>query len=81
MKPTNPQPKKNEVIKVNKGGGEKVKSKSQGCCVIFKPKNYFKIVLSALRMPELRKLTFCIWIRRPQGVRPVNDFVLSFSSL
>ena len=43
----NPQPKKNEARKANKGGGEKVKSKSHGCCVIFKPKNYFKILLSA----------------------------------
>ena len=34
-----------------------------------------------LRMPELRKLIFCIWIRRPRSVRPVNRFVVSFSSL
>ena len=34
-----------------------------------------------LRMPELRKLIFCIWIRRPRSVRPVNWFVVSFSSL
>ena len=34
-----------------------------------------------LRMPELHKLIFCIWIRRPRSVRPVNRFVVSFSSL
>ena len=34
-----------------------------------------------LHMPELRKLIFCIWIRRPQSVRPANGFVISFSSL
>ena len=34
-----------------------------------------------LRMPELRKLIFCIWIRRPWRVRPVNRFVVSCSSL
>ena len=34
-----------------------------------------------LRMPELRKLIFCIWIRRPPSERPVNRFVVSFSSL
>ena len=34
-----------------------------------------------LRMPELRKLIFYIWIRRPWSVRPVNRFVVSFSSL
>ena len=28
-----------------------------------------------LGMPELCMLIFCIWIRRPQSVRPVNDFV------
>ena len=30
-----------------------------------------------LRMPEIRKLIFCIWIRRPQGERPVG-FIASF---
>lgn len=34
-----------------------------------------------LRMPELRKLIFCIRIRRPWRLRPVNGFVVSFSSL
>ena len=34
-----------------------------------------------LHMPELRKLIFCIWIRRPRSVWPVNWFVVSFSSL
>ena len=34
-----------------------------------------------LRMPELRKLIFCIWIRRLRSVRPINLFVVSFSSL
>ena len=32
-------------------------------------------------MPELRKLIFCIWIRRLWSVWPVNGFVVSFSSL
>ena len=31
-----------------------------------------------LRMSELRKLIFCIWVRRPRSVRPVNGFVVSF---
>ena len=30
-----------------------------------------------LRMPELRKLIFCIWIKRQPSVRPVNQFVVS----
>ena len=42
-----------------KRGGEKGKSKSQDCCVTFMSKFCF------LHMPELRKLIFCIWIRRP----------------
>ena len=39
--------KKNEQEKRKKRGGEKGKSKSQDCCVTFKPKNYVKILLSA----------------------------------
>ena len=33
--------------KRKKKGGEKAKSKSQDCCVTFKPKNYVEILLSA----------------------------------
>ena len=40
--------KKNEQEnKPKKRGGEKGKSKSQDCCVTFKPKNYVEILLSA----------------------------------
>ena len=39
--------KKNEQGKRKKRGGEKGKSKSQDCCVTFKPKNYVEILLSA----------------------------------
>jgi len=82
--PTNAKPTKcpakeiNEARKAKKRGGEKAKSKSQDCCVTFKPKNY---KLSFLRISELRKLTYRIWIRTPRSVRPVNRFVVSFSSL
>ena len=34
-----------------------------------------------LHMLELCKLIFCIWIRSPWSVWPVNGFVVSFSSL
>ena len=61
------------------GGGVKAKRKGQDCCVTIKPKNYFEILLSQY-MPEVRKLVFCIWIRRPQSVRPVNNFVLTLIS-
>ena len=56
--------------KRKKKGGERAKSKSQDCCVKF----------CFLRMPELRKLIFCIWIRRPRSVRPVNRFVALYST-
>ena len=40
--------KKNEARKAKKEReGEKAKSKSQDCCVTFKPKNYVEILLSA----------------------------------
>ena len=37
--------------------------------------------LCFLRMSELHKLIFSIWMRRLQTVRPVNGFMVSFSSL
>ena len=40
------QKKKNEARKAKKGGGEKVDSKRQNCCVTFKPKNLLEILLS-----------------------------------
>ena len=61
-----------------RGEERKATSKSQDCCVTFKPNSKFCF----LRIPELRKLIFCIWIRRPPSVRPVNGFfVVRFSSL
>ena len=39
--------KKMRPEKRKKKGGEKAKSKSQDCCVTFKPKNYLVILLSA----------------------------------
>ena len=58
MKPTKfpAREKKMRQEKRKKRGEEKAKSKSQDCCV---SKFCF------LRMLELRKLIFCIWIRRP----------------
>ena len=49
MKPTKcpAREKKTRQEKRKKREGEKVKSKSQDCCVTFKPKNYLKILLSA----------------------------------
>ena len=58
-------------------GGEKAKSKSEDCCVTFKPHNS---KFCFLRMPELCKLLFCIWIRRPRRVWPVNGFVVKLQN-
>ena len=71
--------KKMRQEKRKKRGGKKATSKSQDCCVTFKPKTISKFCF--LRMHELHKLIFCIWIRRLRSVRPVNWFVVSFSSL
>ena len=67
MKPFNinaqqKEKKKNEARKAKKEGREKAESKSQDCCVTFKPKNS-KFLLSAHS-----------WIRGRRSVRPVNDF-------
>ena len=61
-------------------GGGKAKSKRQDCWVTFKAKNYL-LKFCFLHMPELHKLIFCIWIRKPRSVRPVNQFVVSFNFL
>ena len=66
-------PSVRKKMRQEKEGGEKAKSKSQDCCVTFKPKN-LETLLST-RMPERRKLIFCIWIRRPQSVWPVNRLI------
>ena len=60
---------------MKKNEARKAKSKNQDCCVTFKP----KILLSA--HAQLRKLIFCIWIKRPRSVQFVNGFMVSFSSL
>ena len=59
-------------------GGEKAKSKSEDCYVTFKPHN---AKFCFLRMPELCKLIFCIWIRRPRRVWPVNGFVVKLQNV
>ena len=58
--------------KRKKRGGEKAKSKSQDCCVTFKPKNYVEILLSAhartsqaniLHLDQkAAKCTICKWL-------------------
>ena len=59
------QEKKMRQEKQKKRGGQKAKSESQDCCVTFK--------FCFLCMPELCKLIFCIWIRRPWSVWLVNS--------
>ena len=54
MKPTKcpAREKKMRQEKQKKRGGEKAKSKSQDCCVTFKPKNYLEILLSVHALPS-----------------------------
>ena len=80
MKPTKcpAREKKNEARKVKKRGGEKAKGKVKTAVSLLNPKTILKFCF--LYIPELRKLIFCSWIRRPSSVRPVNSFVASFSS-
>ena len=81
MKPTKcPAREKKGGKKSQKGGEErKRKVKVKTAVSLLNPKPISKFCF--LRMPELRKLMFCIWIKRLQSVQPVNGFVVSFSSL
>ena len=64
-----------------RGKKRKRKVKVKTLVSLLSPKTISKICL--LCMPEVHKLIVCIWIRRPQSVRPVhvNGFMVSFSSL
>ena len=70
--------KKMRQEKWKKRGGEKAKGKVKTAVLLLNPKTILKFCF--LYIPELCKLIFCIWIRRPSSVRPVNSFVASFSS-
>ena len=81
MKPSKcPAREKKWGKKSQKGGEErKRKVKVKSAVSLFNPKPVSKFYF--LRMPELRKLLVCIWIKRLRSVQPVNGFVVSFSSL
>ena len=59
------QEKKNEERKVKKEGKRERKIKVKTAVSLLNPKLISKFCF--LRMPELRKLIFCIWIRRPRS--------------
>ena len=72
--------KKKGLKKSQKGGEErKRKVKVKSAVSLFNPKPVSKFYF--LRMPELRKLMVCIWIKRLRSVQRVNGLVVSFSSL
>ena len=84
MKPTQCPAKERKVRqeKQKKRGGEKAKSRSQDCCVTFKPKNYLKILLSVHAQTSQtstlhldRKATKCMTCKR------LCHSLVSFSSL
>ena len=65
--------------KQKKRGGEKAKSKSEDCCVTFKPKNYLEILFSA----HAQTLQANILHLDQKAVKctTVNCLVVSFRSL
>ena len=74
--------RKNWGKKSKKRGEErkrKVKVKTAVHSSLLNPKTI--LTFCFLHMPKLRKLIFCIWIRRPWSLRPVNSFMVNFSSL
>ena len=71
MKPTKCPAKE----KQKKRGGEKTKSKSQDYYVTF------NLTWKLTRNCAFCTCIFCIWIRRPRSLRPVNGFKVSFSIL
>ena len=77
MKPTKCPAKGKQMRqeKQNKREERKQKLKVKVAVLLLNPQN---LGLSA--HAELRKLIFCIWIRKLQSVRSVNRFVVSFSS-
>ena len=80
VKPTKCPAREKHDMKSKKRGEErkwKVKVKTDG--LLLNPKTIQTFCFQCT--PELYKLIFCIWIRRPQSVGPVNDFVVSFISL
>ena len=76
-----PSKRKKKGLKKSQKGGEerKRKVKVKSAVSLFNPKPVSKFYF--LRMPELRKLMVCIWIKRLRSVQRVNDLVVSFSSL
>ena len=58
-----------------------MKSESQGCCVIFKPKNYFQNFAFCAAHARTSQADILHLDQKATRPRPVNDFVLSFSSL
>ena len=68
----------NEERKAKEGTNEATKAKEEGRKESEKKKSR---LLCHFKTQELsQKLIFCICIRRLQSVRPVNSFVVSFSS-
>ena len=69
--------------KQKKRGGEKVKRKSQDCCMwyewYFKPKNYLEILLSA--HAQTSQANILHQDQKAMKYTRLNSFVVSFSSL
>ena len=79
MKPKCPTKEKKGQEKQKKMGGEKAKRKYvKSAGSLLTTKTISKCCF--LDMPEIQKLSFCIWTRRPRSAQPVNSFVIHLSS-
>ena len=78
-----PKKKKMTQEKRKKMGGEKLKRKSQDCCMwyewYFSPKNYHESLLSA--HAQTSQANILHWDQKAMKYTRVNSFVVSFSSL
>ena len=83
MKPISCPAKEKKIRqeKQKKRGGEERKRKEnvKSAVSLLTPTAVSKFCF--LHMPELRKLIFCIWIRRLPNAWPVNSVLVCFSSL
>ena len=73
MKPTKMPSKR------KKNDARKAKSKSQDCCVTFKPKNYLEILLSAYAQTSYAYILY-LNQKAVKCTTSLNGFVVSFSS-
>ena len=68
-------------MKPTKCSAKETKNEARKVKVKTAVSDLLEILLSVHARTSQANNIICIWIRRPRSVRPVNGFVLSFSSL